>query len=46
MPEAHQQIIKAAVKISAYLKCQAELKTDNTEFVIVAKQLAKNVHEL
>lgn len=46
LPEAHQQIIKAADKISAYLKCQAELKAGNTEFEMAAKQLANNIHEL
>jgi len=40
MPEAHVQIIKAADKISAYLKCQAELKAGNTEFETAAEQLA------
>ncbi|QPK64934.1 5'-deoxynucleotidase [Methylomonas sp. LL1] len=46
LPEQHQQIIKAADKISAYLKCQAELKAGNTEFEIAAEQLAKNIHDL
>ncbi|OAH96402.1 5'-deoxynucleotidase [Methylomonas methanica] len=46
LPEAHQHIIKAADKISAYLKCQAELKAGNTEFEMAAEQLAKNIHEL
>ncbi|CAD6872495.1 5'-deoxynucleotidase [Methylomonas fluvii] len=46
LPEAHQQIIKAADKISAYLKCKAELKAGNTEFEMAAEQLAKNIHEL
>jgi len=40
MLEAHVQIIKAADKISAYLKCQAELKAGNTEFETAAEQLA------
>lgn len=39
LPE-HVQIIKAADKISAYLKCQAELKAGNLEFEIAAEQLA------
>ncbi len=43
MPEAHVQIIKAADKISAYLKCQAELKAGNTEFEIAAEQLTKTI---
>ncbi|WP_445367583.1 5'-deoxynucleotidase [Methylomonas sp. BW4-1] len=46
LPDAHQQIIKAADKISAYLKCQAELKAGNTEFEMAAAQLAQNIHEL
>jgi 5'-deoxynucleotidase len=46
LPETHQQIIKAADKISAYLKCQAELKAGNTEFEMAAAQLAKNIHDL
>ncbi|MBD9356365.1 5'-deoxynucleotidase [Methylomonas albis] len=46
LPEPYQQIIKAADKISAYLKCQAELKAGNAEFEMAAQQLAKNIHEL
>ncbi|MGY6275485.1 5'-deoxynucleotidase [Methylomonas sp. MgM2] len=46
LPAEHQQIIKAADKISAYLKCQAELKAGNTEFEIAAQQLAQNIREL
>jgi 5'-deoxynucleotidase len=45
MPEEHVQIIKAADKISAYLKCQAELKAGNTEFEIAAEQLAQTIAE-
>ena len=45
MPEEHVQIIKAADKISAYLKCQAELKAGNTEFEIAAEQLARTIGE-
>jgi 5'-deoxynucleotidase len=40
MPPEHVQIIKAADKISAYLKCQAELKAGNMEFETAAEQLA------
>lgn len=40
MPEEHVRIIKAADKISAYLKCQAELKASNAEFEMAAEQLA------
>jgi 5'-deoxynucleotidase len=45
MPVEHIQIIKAADKISAYLKCQAELKAGNLEFVVAAEQLAKKIAE-
>lgn len=46
LPLEHQQIIKAADKISAYLKCQAELKAGNTEFELAAQQLAGHIAEL
>ncbi|QWF70548.1 5'-deoxynucleotidase [Methylomonas paludis] len=46
LPAAHQQLIKAADKISAYLKCQAELKAGNGEFELAAQQLVSNIHEL
>lgn len=46
IPEPNLQIIKAADKISAYLKCQAELKAGNSEFELAAEQLAKNIHDL
>lgn len=45
MPEEHVQIIKAADKISAYLKCQAELKAGNAEFEIAAEQLSLTIGE-
>jgi 5'-deoxynucleotidase len=45
MPEEHVRIIKAADKISAYLKCQAELKAGNAEFEMAAEQLAKTIGE-
>jgi len=38
-PEVNQKIIKAADKISAYLKCQAELRAGNLEFEMAAKQI-------
>lgn len=43
MPPEHVQIIKAADKISAYLKCQAELKAGNQEFETAAEQLAVTI---
>ena len=45
IPTAHLEIIKAADKISAYLKCQAELKAGNTEFVNAAEQIALSISE-
>jgi 5'-deoxynucleotidase len=45
MPEEHARIIKAADKISAYLKCQAELKAGNAEFEMAAEQLARTIGE-
>jgi len=46
LPEEHVKIIKAADKISAYLKCQAELKAGNSEFEIAAEQIALAISEL
>jgi 5'-deoxynucleotidase len=43
MSEESLQIIKAADKISAYLKCQAELKAGNREFETAAEQLAVTI---
>jgi 5'-deoxynucleotidase len=45
MPEEHIKIIKAADKISAYLKCQAELKAGNPEFEAAAEQLSQAISE-
>ncbi len=45
MPEEQLQIIKAADKISAYLKCQAELKAGNREFEVAAQHLAEALSE-
>ncbi|CAA9891047.1 5'-deoxynucleotidase yfbR [Candidatus Methylobacter favarea] len=45
MPKEHVQIIKAADKISAYLKCQAELKAGNVEFEAAAEHLAVVISE-
>lgn len=46
LPIELQQIIKAADKISAYLKCQAELKAGNTEFEVATKQLEKIIFSM
>ncbi len=44
LPEEHQGILKAADKIAAYLKCQAELKAGNREFEVAAEVLAAALH--
>lgn len=45
LPEADKQLIKAADKISAFLKCQAELKAGNLEFELAAQHLAKIISD-
>ncbi|MDD1605467.1 MAG: 5'-deoxynucleotidase [Methylococcaceae bacterium] len=45
IPVAHLELIKAADKISAYLKCQSELKAGNREFETAAEQLALKIAE-
>jgi 5'-deoxynucleotidase len=45
LPEEHIKIIKAADKISAYLKCQSELKAGNNEFEIAAEQISLAIAE-
>jgi len=45
IPEEHALLIKAADKISAYLKCQAEMKAGNKEFETAAEQLARTLAE-
>lgn len=46
LPNDYAQLIKAADKISAYLKCQAELKAGNLEFETAAEQLEEKISEL
>jgi 5'-deoxynucleotidase len=43
LSQEQKKIIKAADKISAYLKCQSELKSGNTEFEVAMEQLEKIV---
>jgi 5'-deoxynucleotidase len=45
LPEEHELIIKAADKISAYLKCQAELKAGNSEFEMAAAQIVETLEK-
>lgn len=39
----NEAIIKAADRISAYLKCQAELKAGNSEFTMAAEHIGKEL---
>lgn len=41
--ESHQQLIKAADMLAAYLKCLSELRAGNQEFQIAAKQLEQKL---
>jgi len=43
LPLAHRQIIKAADTISAFLKCQAELKAGNREFEKAAEDIKQRL---
>jgi 5'-deoxynucleotidase len=45
IPAAHLELIKAADKISAYLKCQSELKAGNREFETASEQIALKIAE-
>ena len=45
IPASHQQIIKAADRIAAYLKCQSELKAGNGEFEIAAQRIAQEIQD-
>jgi 5'-deoxynucleotidase len=45
IPTDHAELIKAADKISAYLKCQSELKAGNQEFETASEQLALKIAE-
>jgi 5'-deoxynucleotidase len=45
-PEVHRKIIKAADRISAYLKCQAELKAGNQEFATAEKRISADLLDM
>ncbi len=45
IPAAHLELIKAADKISAYLKCQSELKAGNRELETASEQIALKIAE-
>ena len=44
-PESHQQLIKAADTLSAYLKCLSELRAGNLEFSITASELEQKLND-
>ncbi|MFK7922132.1 MAG: 5'-deoxynucleotidase [Bacteroidia bacterium] len=44
--DAHWEIVKAADKISAYVKCQEELKTGNQEFSHAAEVIHETIQSL
>ena len=44
-PESHQEIIKAADNLSAYLKCLSELRAGNLEFSITARELEQKLND-
>ncbi len=46
IPEEIQKIIKAADKISAYIKCLEEIKMGNREFEVAAKSTEESIHKM
>jgi 5'-deoxynucleotidase len=46
VPDDIRQLIKAADRISAYLKCQAELRAGNQEFESAAHEIAESIKQL
>lgn len=46
LPEEQEQIIKAADKLSAYLKCLAELKAGNLEFKTAGEQISEVIKQM
>ena len=46
IPHDMKKIIKAADKISAYIKCLEEIKMGNREFEIAAKSTEKAIHDM
>ena len=46
IPSDMQKIIKAADKISAYIKCLEEIKMGNREFEIAAKSTREAIHKM
>ncbi len=46
IPEEYKKFIKAADKISAYIKCTEELKMGNTEFSVAAETVKHAISEM
>lgn len=46
IPDEMQKIIKAADKISAYIKCLEEIKMGNREFEVAAKSTEAAIHNM
>ena len=46
LPEEQEQIIKAADRLSAYLKCLAELKAGNQEFKTAEEQINELIKQI
>ena len=45
LPELYQRLLKAADRLSALLKCQAELRAGNTEFVHAEQEIRRRLEE-
>jgi len=46
LPDVYQQLLKAADRISAWLKCQAELRAGNREFEQAAAEIETRLHAM
>lgn len=46
LPEPHRALIKAADTLAAYIKCEAELRAGNLEFVDAAEDVRARLEEL
>lgn len=45
LPETYQRLLKAADRLSAWLKCKAELRAGNSEFKHASEEIAKRLNE-
>ncbi len=46
LPPVYQRLLKAADRLSAWLKCRAELSAGNREFEHAEKEIHKRLHEM